>query len=164
LDKLNEKKHLLAFENGVYDLNNKVFREAKYNDYCSFTVGYNYEPENNEHEIDVLDFFTKVFPERRYLLNQFASMLSGYNRSQLIHIHTGRGSNGKSILTNMLAYAFGDYSYSLPSTYLTTIQDDPSRPDPLTFNLKSRRYVFSQEPEKKQKMNSGTLKIISGVL
>lgn len=165
LEKLDENKGLIAFENGIYDLNNSCFRDAKYDDYCSLSVGYNYEPDKNDKKTEVLTFLQKVFPEeskREYLLVQFANMLSGLNQDQLVHLHTGRGSNGKSLLTNLLAYVFGEYAHSLPSSYLTALQDDPSRPDPLTLSLKSKRYVYSQEPEKKQKLNSGTLKIISG--
>ena len=45
LDKLDEvSKHLLVFNNGVYDLNAHIFREGYPEDYCSYCTNINYIP------------------------------------------------------------------------------------------------------------------------
>ena len=38
-EKLNDQKHLIGFENGIYDLNNSIFRGGLPSDYISLSTG-----------------------------------------------------------------------------------------------------------------------------
>ena len=42
IDKLNDKKNLVGFENGIYDLNESEFRSGLPSDYVSLSTGYHY--------------------------------------------------------------------------------------------------------------------------
>ena len=62
ISKLNSKKHLLPFTNGVYDLLSNSFRKTNKDDYINLTVNYPYsEIENPE----VYKFINEVIPNER---------------------------------------------------------------------------------------------------
>jgi len=109
-EKLNTNPYLLGFENGVYDLQNHVFREGRPEDYINMSVGYDYikisfddnEDENdhnkiyNEDEIinsEIMEFFRKLFPDddlREYVLRSLGRCLSGITE-EIIYLAVGIG-------------------------------------------------------------------------
>ena len=106
MNKMDENKQLLGFENGVYDFKQKCFRQGLPEDYISFTTKTNYMPfdETNEEHItikeEIDDFMEKVFPNeqlREYMWDHAASTLIGENINLKFIIYTGVGGNGKSI-------------------------------------------------------------------
>jgi phage/plasmid-associated DNA primase len=54
----------------------------------------------------------------------------------------------------------GDYGYKLPSHILLNPLKAGANPE--IFNLVNKRFVLSQEPDEKQKFNTGTLKELTG--
>ena len=48
-----------------------------------------------------------------------ANSISGKKFEDIVITHTGRGSNGKSILQQLIKYTFGDYFFEISSSYLT---------------------------------------------
>jgi len=105
-EKLDSKKHLIGFDNGVYDLENEHFRAGSPEDYITFTAGYNYIEYNKTHHYikEIKEFFRKVQTEmdmREYILTLFASFLDGFTRQQRLIIWTGSGCHAKNSLIRM---------------------------------------------------------------
>jgi len=103
---IDENPDLICFSNGVYEINNKVFREGKREDYITKTTGYEFPTSNDYgHKKDIEQFLIKVFPDeqvRNFVLQTQAQALSGRKTQDLVYTHTGRGGNGKSILIEII--------------------------------------------------------------
>ena len=90
-----------------------------------------------------------------------ANSISGKKFEDIVITHTGRGSNGKSILQQLIKYTFGDYFFEISSSYLTKQNKmEPNKPEPLWTNLNGVRMVTSNEPSDGQKINDSLIKII----
>lgn len=164
-NKLDENKTLIAFANGVLDCATYEFRDGKPDDYLSFSTNIVYDPDTPYHahkcwgEID--KFLRGVLPipaVREYFLNHLSSCLSGANVSQKFHILTGTGSNGKSMLMNLMATAMGDYSCKAPISLLTQKRGKSGAAAPELVRMKGRRFVTMQEPDEEVPLNTGLMK------
>ena len=118
----NFNRHKLAFSNGLYDLDQKVFRDIEPTDYITITTGYDYtdtpDPEVLKKINDTLEEIaddTKPatddhISDLQYLKNIASTTLYGLNKRREIYIFTGTGANGKSLFCEVLLKpAFGDY-------------------------------------------------------
>jgi P4 family phage/plasmid primase-like protien len=184
-DKLDDQKHLIGFENGVYDLNKGVFRGGLPSDFVSLSTQLNLpvhksmvpigiddilevvkEIENYEELNDGLnDFMEKVFPNpdvREYTMRFLSSCLSGEVREEKFYFWTGSGGNGKSKLVDMIELALGDYSRSMDVGYLTTKKGSSSSASPELESIKHARFVWMSEPERSDTIYVGKLKLMSG--
>ena len=184
-EKLNEQKHLLGFENGIFDLNKLIFREGLPNDYISLTTGIILPVSKNEFPIqldDLLDksceiqdfyelnealddFLKKVFPidsVREYTMRFLSSCLSGEIREEKFYFWTGSGGNGKSKLIELIDFSLGDYSRSMDVAFLTTKRGSSSSASPELESIKNARFVYMSEPEKTDLIYVGKLKQMTG--
>jgi P4 family phage/plasmid primase-like protien len=185
IDKLNDKKNLIGFDNGIYDLNKSIFRAGLPSDYVSLSTGYSLPvdvknlPVDLEEITDLVnsmdgyqelndaldDFLTKVFPiagVREYTLRFLASCLSGEIREEKFYFWTGSGGNGKSKLVELIDFVLGDYSRSMDVSFLTTKRGSSSSASPELENIKSARFVYMSEPEKSDIVYVGKLKQMTG--
>ena len=171
MNKMDENKQLLGFDNGVYDFKQKCFRRGLPEDYISFSTKTNYMPfdsQNTEHsdikdEID--DFMEKVFPNeqlREYMWDHAASTLIGENINQKFIIYTGVGGNGKSIWVDLLNLVLGDYSDKINIALLTQKRKSIGGPTPEIAKLKGRRFVSMDEPSAGDELNEGIMKQMTG--
>jgi P4 family phage/plasmid primase-like protien len=95
-EKLDSRCQLIGFENGVYDLELKEFREGRPEDFISFTTGCNYNPYEPEHPFtkQIMTFLSQILPKehmKEYALLLLASFLNGQIREERFHIWTGSG-------------------------------------------------------------------------
>jgi len=171
MNKMDENKQLLGFENGVYDFKQKCFRQGLPEDYISFTTKTNYIPfdENNEEHINIKeeidDFMEKVFPNeqlREYMWDHAASTLIGDNINQKFIIYTGVGGNGKSIWVDLLNLVLGDYADKINIALLTQKRKSIGGPTPEIAKLKGRRFVTMDEPSAGDELNEGIMKQMTG--
>ena len=185
MEKLNDKKHLLGFENGVYDLQKSIFREGLPDDYVSLTTGIPLPiiksalpiciddiieiskeiPNYKRRMAELDDFLKKVFPieaVREYTLRFLSSCLSGEIREEKFYFWTGSGGNGKSKLVELLDLAFGDYSRTMDVAFLTTKRGSSSSASPELESIKNARFVTMSEPEKTDQIYVGKLKQMTG--
>ena len=182
-NKLNVNPTLFACANGMLDLrvtgedgrDHVVFREGRPEDYMSFLAGQNY-PElppinyvkydkNLPVQAEIADFFSKLFPSpelRRYTLRLLASCLEGVNREQCFYVATGVGGNGKSKLVELMRLTLGDYQTSLQSTVLTRKRPEAGAANPEIMAAKCRRFIYLQEPDDKEPINTSRMKQFSG--
>jgi hypothetical protein len=182
--KLNMNPYLVGFANGILELRYKetptsqprtLFRQGRPEDYVSFLAGRNesetdaieyhpYDP-NDPLIPEIMDFFSKLFPKvelRDYVLKLLSSCLEGANPEQCYYIFTGRGSNGKSKLVELMRLTLGDYITSIQSTVLTRKRPDSGAANPDVIVTKCKRFIYMQEPDAKEPLNTSRMKQFSG--
>jgi len=168
-DKLDQYPHLFAFNNGVYDLREKRFRETLPEDMISKTCGYDYTPERNvflENEVKIFlqELFNKNEDVYNYQMRFLASCLEGNstNMGEVFHLWTGIGNNGKSVFTNFLQLVFGEYCTCPAPTLFTKPRTSSQAPSADIQALAGTRLALSSETERGDKIHSGILKSLTG--
>ena len=170
-DKLDSNPNYICFKNGVIDIEQERFREGAGTDYISMCTGINYikiDKSNKEHVKiikEINDFMEKLFPDkslRGYMWDHLASILIGHNDNQTFHFYLGVGSNGKSILVELLEKCLGDYKGSAPLTMIKGNRMKEGQATPEVISLKGKRLAVLQEAKKKTVLNEGTFKEYTG--
>ena len=164
-NKVDENKNLIAFANGVFDTLTFEFRDGKPEDYISFCTNLEYHPDRPHESYpcwqELNKFLHDVLPDtdvREYFLSYLATSLSGNNEAQKFHILTGTGSNGKSMLMNLMSTAMGDYACKAPISLLTQARNKSAAAAPELVRMKGRRFVTMQEPDEQVPLNTGLMK------
>jgi len=167
-EKVDSNKNLIAFNNGVMDLTTFEFRDGRPDDYISFSTGIDYDPEKKYFEYSnwniIETFLAQVLPDkevRTYFMKHMSTCLMGGNKAQKFHILTGSGSNGKSMLMNLMSKALGDYAAVVPISLFTQKRNKSAAAAPEVIRLKGRRFVTMQEPDEKIALNTGLMKEIT---
>jgi P4 family phage/plasmid primase-like protien len=190
LNKLNCNPYLVGVSNGVLDLHyterdhetgelkpTRVhFREGLPDDCISFQMG-RMEPDleaipyipwsavNEREKADLHAFFARIYPDPvlcKYVLTLLASCLEGQNKEQRFYVNQGEGSNGKSMIQNLMEYVFGDYQTSLQTTVLTRKRPESGAANPDMITVKAKRYIYMGEPDPGEKLNTSRMKQLSG--
>jgi P4 family phage/plasmid primase-like protien len=183
-NKLNKDPYLFACKNGVLQLRVKteehpqehvVFRPGIPEDYLNFLAGYNfpdhdainYIPYDSSNPVfaEIYDFFDKIFPNRElrdYFLRLLSSCLEGANKEQQYYTWEGVGGNGKSKIVELMRLTFGDYQTSLQSTVLTRKRPESGAANPDIMAIKNKRFIYLQEPDDKEPLNTSIMKQFSG--
>lgn len=166
--RLDENPNLMCFENGVLDLSNRnvEFRQGRKDDYLSLTTGINYieYDENDKYTIEVEEFLDKVFVDKDlkdYAMKVISSCLFG-GSDEHFHIWTGKGSNGKSTLVQLIEKCLGNYACKLPISLLTNKRASSSVASPELSRTKGKRFLSMQEPEAGDELKVGLLKELTG--
>ena len=168
---MDTNKHLLCFNNGVIDFNNKIFREGYPEDYITKTTRINYvhydleNPEIKETSNAILEFMEKLFPIPSlltYMWDHLASCLIGSNKNQTFNVYHGSGSNGKSIIADLMSVTLGEYKGTVPITLVTEKRGLIGGTSDEVLKLKGVRYAVMQEPSKSVKLNEGIMKELTG--
>lgn len=163
--------NLLCFNNGVIDFEQKTFRDGHPQDYITKTTKIDYkpyDPENPETKKiseEILDFMEKLFPVKdlnRYMWDHLASCLIGTNKNQLFNVYHGSGSNGKSMLTDLMSHTLGEYKGTVPISLVTEKRSGIGGTQAEIVQLKGIRYAVMQEPSKNVKLNEGIMKELTG--
>ena len=168
-NKLNNNKTLLAFNNGVYDLQTHEFRQGQPEDYISkcTNLDYNITMNHTEYECwpELEKFLKSILPRqsvRVYFLRHVASCLAGAEGSQKFHIMTGSGSNGKSLFTNLIVKSFGTYATKVPISLMTQKRNKSSAANPEIMKMRGCRFGSMAEPDEGEALSTGLLKELSG--
>jgi P4 family phage/plasmid primase-like protien len=166
--RLDSNPALIGFENGVYDLDRHTFRDGLPEDEISFSTGIDYveyDPECPVASEWLATFLRRIQPDesvRDYLVRFLASGLHGVIKTELFHFFTGSGSNGKSVLINLLERALGDYAAKLPVSLLTQRRAASNAANSEVARLKGRRFAIMQEPSEREVLNVGLMKELTG--
>ena len=160
---------LLCFSNGVYDFKAKEFRQGYPQDYITKTTGVQYIQHDydtmKETSDQIMTFMEQLFPQPslcRYMWDHLASSLIGIKKEHAFNIYRGSGSNGKSILTDLMSQALGDYKGTVPITLVTEKRGSIGGTSSEVIQLKGVRYAVMQEPSKDAVINEGILKELTG--
>jgi P4 family phage/plasmid primase-like protien len=161
-------KQLMGFTNGVLDFKNKLFRIGNPQDYITKTTGIPYIPHDELKTDDInniTDFMSQLFPVvelNTYMWEHLASVLIGTNINQTFNIYLGSGSNGKSILTDLMSQTLGEYKGMVPISLVTDKRGSIGSTSSEVVQLKGIRYAVMQEPSKDMKINEGIMKELTG--
>jgi len=168
---MDTNKYLMCFNNGVVDFQAKVFRDGYPEDYITKTTKINYVHYNEDNVefknvSDIITLFMqKLFPIQdlnRYMMDHLASCLIGTNKNQTFNVYHGSGSNGKSILADLMAVTLGEYKGTVPITLVTDVRGKIGGTSDEVLKLKGVRYAVMQEPSKGVKLNEGIMKELTG--
>lgn len=165
---LDKNKYIIGFKNGVYDLQKNIFRSGVPEDYISMQMPIEYKEfaENDPKVLMVNDFFEKVFPDlsiREYFFNIYCDVFVGGNQRKRVLFWTGESDNGKSKLEELFEKMLGPYAVVLPSSLICGKKTQSSAATPELNRLGNGvRLAFAQEPDKKEAINTGMLKELSG--
>jgi P4 family phage/plasmid primase-like protien len=170
---IDSNPYLMCFSNGVFDFKNKDFRQGYPQDYITKTTGIpyihysliasTYSSEGIPN--DIMTFMEQLFPQPelcRYMWDHLASCLIGIKKEHAFNIYRGSGSNGKSILTDLMSQCLGDYKGTVPITLVTDKRSSIGGATPEIMQLKGVRYAVMQEPSKDAVINEGILKELTG--
>lgn len=172
-DKFNSKINLVAFKNGIYDLDKGEFREATVNDYITQQLAIDYIPLDELKEDpdytakkECLDyFFSSVFTDQRvrtYVKTILAGFFEGKNRLNDMYIWTGTGSNGKSVLLKFITSLFATYSATVSVSMFTEKRTNSSAATPDVYSTIGKRLVSMQEPDSDSVFRTGLIKEMTG--
>ena len=166
---------LIGFNNGIFNLKTNEFMPYSKEYVITQSTGYDFDSSNFELTDYVVKFLREIFPDNElheYMLTTLASCLDGKNKEETLSFWTGisskqTGSNGKSTLCNLLAFAFGDYFLNGHPSIITGKIEKAQSANPAVFELKNKRIVIFQEIETEgednaTKVNMAKLKSYSG--
>ena len=169
VSKMDENRYLMCFSNGVVDIKNRIFRDGYPQDYITKTTGIQYKPFDPLADAviaaQILTFMEQLFPDKelnRYMWDHLASVLIGENINQTFNIYRGNGSNGKSLLTDLMNLTIGEYAGTVPITLVTEKRVSVGGTSSEVMQLKGVRYAVMQEPSKDARINEGMLKQLTG--
>lgn len=165
---LDKNPWLIGFRNGVYDLKSNIFRPGIPEDYLSIQMPIDYSEYTEDDTLvqDVHDFFEKIFPDaevRRYFMDVSSEVFVGGNRRKHVYFWSGEGDNGKSVTELFFEKMFGEYAVKLPTSLIVGKRTQSSAACPeLVRAGNGVRWAILQEPDKKDVINIGILKELSG--
>jgi|SaaInlStandDraft_7_1057024.scaffolds.fasta_scaffold04376_1 P4 family phage/plasmid primase-like protien len=167
INRLNQKKYLICFKNGIYDLTTRKFRDGHPDDHISLCTNVHYKEYNPENVYikKIEKFFKTVLTNknvREYFLSRLSTCVSGENKEEKVYFCTGSGSNGKSLTFSLVAKALGDYYLSCPITIITKKRSEAGKASPELERLDGPRCGVFQEPEGDEQVNVGIFKELSG--
>jgi len=165
MDKVNP--YIIPFNNGVYDLENKIFRNAKPEELVSITVGYDFKIPSNKYIKKSNNILESIFwsdESKRYVLQQLANSLVGHNDPEKVLFFIGNGANGKGVLITIMRAFLGNLWGNLESDYFFESKHGvhANRPMPGIVDNKNSRGVCVNEPPEIRKMHIDLLKKLSG--
>ena len=166
---IDSNPYLMCFSNGVFDFKNKEFRQGYPQDYITKSTNVPYVEHNYDNSKEttdqIMDFMEKLFPQPnlcRYMWDHLSASLIGVKKEHAFNIYRGSGSNGKSILTDLMSQALGDYKGTVPVNLVTDKRTSIGSATPEIMQLKGIRYAVMQENSKDAQLNEGVVKELSG--
>lgn len=156
--------YIFSFENAIFDLKNNCFIEPKMEQYVSLTTGYDYDFYYNKENIEkISDLIKEILPNEE-TRNCYLSYMSTGMIGELIQVFlilSGRGGNGKGLLSKIISKMLGNYHYRMGSDVIT----HPLRSDgvsPQIMNMNHKRLISMVEPDSKKRMCASTIKELTG--
>ena len=163
--KIDENKDLIGCKNGVVDLQSQTLLPPNRNNFVVSKMAVSFDPGAIAPRFG--EFINEVTGGDKqvatYLQGVFGMMLLGRNPKQIMLMLVGFGSNGKSLLLEIMLDIFGDYGISVePELFLESRNADASRPRPEVVKLAGKRLCVTSEPPKGLGLNENLIKRLTG--
>jgi phage/plasmid-associated DNA primase len=167
--KLDSNLYIIAFSNGVYDLENDEFRDGRPEDMNTLTTNMPYVEYDENHPViqEIYEFFEQVFiikKVRVYMLKLLASYIDGDTKDEIFSIFSG-----KSKMINLLQKAMGFHSSPQTSyvgkmniSVFTEKRPSSTSPTAEVAKNKGKRFCSMEEPDKNDNLNVGFMKEMTG--
>lgn len=162
-ESLDRYKYLINCKNATINLKRDNFYKNSAEDYITKIANIYYDPsaicpkwEKFIDEIMGGDWELKEFLQRA-----IGYTLTGSTQEQKLFICYGKGSNGKSILLEILRLLLGDYSCNI-KTESILLNENRSSANPDIAKLKGIRFVTAQEIQEGKKLDEALIKEITG--
>jgi P4 family phage/plasmid primase-like protien len=167
MNKLDKKKNLIAFENGVYDIKTQIFRDGLAEDYLSKKLEYNWEGsvDGDEKTVFVNKVIEDILPDpeqRNYLMKAIASCLEGSNKECKFFINTGKGRNGKNLLYDFVGTTLGEFFVVMEPSFVTKPREKANEANEAFMAAEGRRLICLSEPNKRDIIQSDIMKKYTG--
>ena len=183
LNEVDKDINVFAVANGVIDLNVDLTKETPFRPSNKKEILFHKSPVKFDPEAkaprwdefiqeicsqpDGLDLTGKIKFKRRksqedYLKRFLAYLLTGDVSEQKILFLTGQGSNGKSVLIDVLQFIWGDYCEAVPANTFMSQKFESSGANPYEAKLKGKRIAYCEEATDKQSINTALVKKHSG--
>jgi len=168
---LNKDPNILGVGNGVLYLSGKpILMQTLHNFHVSKYTKTNYIPysPSNNYVVRVEKIISDMFPENEYdamhwILFYMSTSLDAHVKDSLFTILHGAGSNGKSIIMELLIKVLSDkYMKKMPIQMLCAGRSKAESASPVLIQLKATRMAYYSESEKQAKLNVAILKEITG--
>ena len=175
--------NVFAVANGVIDLNVDLTKETPFRPSNKKEILFHKSPVKFDPEAkaprwdefiqeicsepDGLDLTGKIKFKRRksqedYLKRFLAYLLTGDVSEQKILFLTGTGSNGKSVLIEVIQFIWGDYCEAVPANIFMAQKFENSGANPYEAKLKGKRIAYCEEATDRQSINTALVKKHSG--
>jgi len=163
---VNSHNKIVAFRDGILDLNTFEFRKSKKSDYITndMYLDVKYKKKINVERLELVKkFFNDILPieEREYLLTILSTCLTG-NILQNVFVLEGRGGNGKSVLAKLVHDTFGTYSYQPKSQIATRKSENANEANSALAKFRDKRVIMISEPNEKEQLQTDKLKMWTG--
>lgn len=165
-EKLDSNIYIIGFNNGVFDLKQKIFRQTEPEDLITYSVGYDYPEEDNEiiqKEID--EFFLDIFGKEdivKYNYEILTYCLSGNRFREKFNIWVGNGRNGKGTSCKLIKNCFGNYYKEIDANLITDTTTKSGQANSELAQCKGKRIVVTTEPDGNLKLQTNRLKKWTG--
>ena len=169
-------RNLFGCKNGVFDIENDIFRPYKFDDFVTMNCGYDYEElregkrtrELTQYDIDKFQDIDKimeeVFPDkevRDLVMKIYGSGVSG-KCIEKFFVFNGNGGNGKGLLDEFLRCCLGDYFYEADITLLTVRKKGGSGPNQELADIDKKRFLLYKEPGQFVEIENSNMKDQTG--
>lgn len=170
-DMFDNNPYLINCKNGTYDLKNKVFRGASWEDYLTMQTNFEYWFSVNkptkckrwEQFIDEIMQGDEV--KKNYLQRALGYSILGSSKEECMFICYGKTTrNGKSTLLDAIQHLLGDYSCVSPVSIIckSSTSKNADSASPTLANLKGKRFVTMAESSQYGKLDEETIKQLTG--
>jgi len=165
VEDLDSNPHIFSANNGIVDLKTGKIRERLPSDKCSFKVDIDYNQDFDEKSNEfVEDFFLDLMMDDKEMV-EYLQVFLGYSitgniSEQKFSIFNGVGSNGKSVLMKTLHMVLGKYFKVLDKSLL--MNEKQGNTQDQLVSLKGSRIAVCDESEINEKLNSSTVKNLTG--
>jgi len=166
-DKFDTNPNVICFKNMLYDYELGDFRAIEKSDFITLTTKYNIDRKSNKKiRKEINDIINSIFPDEvstNYWKATTCKSMFG-EKMELFFIHTGRGGNGKGVLSGLLQKAMGMYYVTAENTFLTT-KIESGKSCPTLVQAKGARFLSISEPDNGSEgctLNIDFIKSLSG--
>jgi putative DNA primase/helicase len=155
--------YLLGVKNGVVNLRAGSLHALTPELIVTKRANASYDPEAKCERF--IKFLLEIFPkdeERVAMLRILAYLLTGDVSEQKWFFLFGTGSNGKSVLMELMAYLLGDYATKIQTELLIEHRRSSQGPSNDLVSLQGKRMIYCNETTDSQKLDHARIKDLTG--